>query len=100
MLRLYQVKDQKEQELEHMNPFKVICIDDTDQPPMLPIGRRVKEGETYTVIEVAYMKLQSVQGFKLLELDCSFPYEYFKASRFLPLQELVEQEEAHLEEAI
>lgn len=83
-----------------MTPFKVICIDDTAQPPTLPSSRRVKEGETYTVIEVAYMKLQSVQGFKLLELDCIFPYEYFKASRFLPIQELVEQEEEALEEVI
>jgi hypothetical protein len=47
------------------------------------------------------MQLQSLVGYRLAEIDSFFPYEYFKASRFLPLEDsVVEAEEIYLEEAI
>jgi hypothetical protein len=33
------------------------------------------------------MKLQSLVGYRLAEIASSFPYEFFKASRFRPLDE-------------
>lgn len=84
-----------------MIPFKVICVDDTGMPDQLPSSRRVVEGQVYTVTEVAYLELQSVQGYRLAEIDSFFPYEYFKASRFRPLVEQeAMKEEADLENAI
>lgn len=85
-----------------MNQFRVICVDDTGLPDQLPPSRRVVEGQVYTVIEVAHMQLQSILGYKLAEIDSFFPYEFFKASRFLPLQdeEAVTAEEVDLEKAI
>jgi hypothetical protein len=85
-----------------MTPFKVICVNDSGLPDQLPLNRRVVEGQVYTVIEVAHMQLQSILGYKLAEIDSFFPYEFFKASRFLPLQEeaVVRAEEVDLENAI
>ena len=85
-----------------MTPFKVICVNDAGQPDQLPPHRRVVEGQVYTVIEVAHMHLQSLVGYKLAEIDSFFPYEFFKASRFLPLQNMTEvkEEELELENAI
>jgi len=85
-----------------MTPFKVICVNDAGQPDQLPLHRRVVEGQVYTVIEVAHMQLQSLVGYRLSEIDSFFPYEYFKASRFLPLQEeaVAKAEEVDLEHAI
>jgi hypothetical protein len=84
-----------------MTPFKVICVNDAGQPDQLPLHRRVVEGRVYTVVEVAHMQLQSLVGYRLAEIDSFFPYEYFKASRFLPLEDsVVEAEEIYLEEAI
>jgi hypothetical protein len=76
-----------------MIPFKVICINDAGLPDQLPLNKRVVEGQVYTVIEIAHMQLQSILGYKLAEIDSFFPYEYFKASRFLPLQEQEVKEE-------
>lgn len=68
--------------------FKVVCIDDKNRPDGIPINRWVKKDQIYTVIEVARLRIQgSMLGFKLSEInidDC-FPYQYFAASRFLPL---------------
>ena len=68
-------------------PFKVVCINSTGFPDLLPIHHRVVEGQVYTVVEVAHMKLQSLVGYRLAEIPSSFPYEFFKASRFRPLDE-------------
>ncbi len=85
-----------------MIPFKVICVDDTGLPDQLPLSRRVVEGQVYTVTEVAHMQLQSILGYRLAEIDSFFPYEFFKASRFLPLaeQETVNEEVANLENVV
>lgn len=85
-----------------MTPFKVICVDDAGLPDQLPPHRRVVEGQVYTVIETAHMQLQSILGYRLAEIDSFFPYEFFKASRFLPLQEeaVAKAEEVNLENAV
>jgi len=83
-----------------MKPFKVICIDDAFQPDSLPLYRRVVEGQTYTVIEVAHMQLQGVQGYRLQEIDSTFPYEYFKSTRFLQIETEVTKKAEQLENAI
>ncbi len=80
--------------------FRVLCIDDANQPAILPPEERVVEGQEYTVVHVAHMQLQSLMGFKLLELASRFPYEYFKATRFVLLEEVPELHHANLEEAI
>lgn len=69
-----------------MVSFKVICINDADQPNVIPISKRVKEGQDYTVIEVK--KLMADQGklaYRLAEIDlttCCQPYSFFDARRF------------------
>lgn len=83
-----------------MKPFRVLCINDADQPAILPSNARVVEGQEYTVIHVAHMELQSIVGFKLLELPSRFPYEYFKSSRFVLLEDVKIEEKANLENAI
>lgn len=79
-----------------MTPFKVICVNDAGLPDQLSPLHRVVEGQVYTVIEVAHMQLQSIVGYKLAEIDSFFPYEFFKASRFLPLEKLEEEEEEEI----
>ena len=68
--------------------FKVVCINDRDRPDGIPINRWIKKDQIYTVIEVSRLHMQGgMLGFKLAEInidDC-FPYQYFAASRFLPL---------------
>jgi len=79
-------------------PFKVVCINASGMPDQLPHSKRVVEGQVYTVIEVAHMQLQSLAGFRLAEIDSSFPYEFFKASRFRPLEDVeVKVDELELE---
>ena len=74
-----------------MNPFSVICIDDSDKPDGIPTSKWVKKGQEYTVIEVSKMLIQGgMLGFKLEEIniDSCFPYQYFAARRFgIPIQQ-------------
>ena len=65
--------------------FKVICMDDSNRPDGIPISSWIKKGNTYTVLEVAKMRMQGgVLGFKLEEIniDGCFPYQFFAAKRF------------------
>ena len=80
-----------------MTPFKVICVNDAGLPDQLSPQQRVVEGQVYTVIEVAHMQLQSILGYRLAEIDTFFPYEFFKASRFLPLENIEEKKEEEVE---
>jgi len=80
----------------------VICINDKDFLPEIPLNKRVKEGEKYTVIEATILKGHGgILGYKLEEIDLSScaPYLYFAASRFVPISEPpVEKLEEVLEE--
>jgi len=77
-----------------MQTFKVICVNADNKPKRISPFEWVEEGRTYTVIEVANMNLQNNKlGFKLKEValsEQSFPYEYYNAERFLPIDMLIE----------
>ena len=89
--------------------MKMICIDSSRKPSKVPIEQWIKEGEVYTVIEVVKMSLQDDKyGVLLKEVQMSadcFPYEYYDADRFIPLdlriyelqEEQQEVQEADLE---
>lgn len=79
-----------------MNPFRVICIRDTERPESIPTSKWVKKNEYYTVIMVTKMLIQGGKiGFKLKELDIDdcFPYTRFSAERFgIPVADLWAEE--------
>jgi len=81
--------------------MKAICIDSSKKPAKIPIEQWIKEGETYTITKVVKMGLQDGRyGVLLKEVQMSadcFPYEYYDADRFLPLDILAEVKE---EEAV
>ena len=85
--------------------MRVMCIDDANKPAKIPVEQWIKEGEAYTVIKVVQMGLQDGKyGFLLKEVQMSadcFPYEYYDADRFIPLDirvyELQEKETEVLE---
>ena len=69
--------------------MKMVCIDSSNKPAKVPIEQWIKEGEVYTVIKVVRMGLQDGKyGVLLKEVQMSadcFPYEYYDADRFIPL---------------
>jgi hypothetical protein len=73
--------------------MQVICIDSSDKPKKISPYEWITEGTVYTVVEIAKMGLQAGRfGYKLKEVQLSeqsFPYEYFNAERFLPVEFLV-----------
>jgi hypothetical protein len=73
--------------------FKVICIDSSNKPKKISPYEWINEGTVYTVVEIAKMGLQAGRfGYKLKEVQLSeqsFPYEYYNAERFLPVEFLV-----------
>lgn len=84
--------------------MKAICIDSSRKPAKIPIEQWIKEGETYTIIKIVKMGLQDGRyGVLLKEVQMSadcFPYEYYDADRFLPLDiEVHEVEEESVKEA-
>jgi hypothetical protein len=98
-----------------MQPFKVICINDSARPDGIPTSKWIKKGQSYTVTSVTKLLIQDGKlGFKLAELnidDC-FPYQFFAAERFgIPvpdqwadayLEKLLQEakEESQLQEAV
>jgi len=73
--------------------FKVICIDSSNKPKKISPYEWITEGTVYTVVEISKMGIQAGRfGYKLKEVQLSeqsFPYEYFNAERFLPVEFLV-----------
>lgn len=84
--------------------MKVICIDSSNKPAKVPVEQWIKEGETYTVIKVVKMGLQDGRyGVLLKEVQMSadcFPYEYYDAERFIPLDIRLHQVEEEKEEVL
>jgi hypothetical protein len=82
----------------------VICINSSNKPAKVPIEQWVKEGETYTIIKLVTMGLQDGKHGVLLKevqmsADC-FPYEYYDADRFVPLDtRVLNMEEEKVKEA-
>jgi hypothetical protein len=70
----------------------VICINDENRPKKISPYEWIEEGKTYTVIEISKMGLQAGKfGYKLKEVQLSeqsFPYEYYNADRFVPVDPL------------
>lgn len=87
-----------------MQNFKVICIDSSNKPKRISPLEWIQEGIVYTVIETAYMNLQNNKlGFKLKEVQLSeqsFPYEFYNAERFIPIEILVIKEKEEIAERI
>lgn len=84
--------------------MKVICIDASKKPAKIPIEEWIKEGVTYTVVSVINMGLQPGKlGLVLKEVQLSkksFPYEYYDATRFIPIEGLIaEAKEEEIKEA-
>lgn len=84
--------------------MKIVCINSANKPAKIPMEEWVKEGETYTLIGVVKMGLQSDKlGYLLKEVKLSkssFPYEYYDSNRFKPATEVEVFEEAELEASI
>lgn len=84
--------------------MKAICIDSSNKPAKVPIEQWVKEGETYTIIKIVKMGLQDGRyGVLLKEVQMSadcFPYEYYDAERFIPLDTRMHQLEEEKEEVL
>lgn len=72
--------------------MKVICIDASNKPKRIADSEWIQEGVVYTVVATVNMGLQSGKiGLKLKEVELSslsFPYEYYDAGRFLPIEGL------------
>jgi hypothetical protein len=84
--------------------MKAICIDSSNKPAKVPIEQWVKKGETYTIIKIVKMGLQDGRyGVLLKEVQMSadcFPYEYYDAERFIPLDTRILQLEEEKEEVL
>lgn len=82
--------------------LQVICINSSNKPKQIPDNKWVKEGEIYTILRLVRMNLQQNKlGIVLeeIELDEScFPYYYFDADRFAPVQLITEKEEVKEED--
>ena len=72
--------------------MQVICINDENRPKRISPYEWIEEGNTYTVVEISKMGLQAGKfGYKLKEVQLSeqsFPYEYYNADRFVPVDPL------------
>jgi hypothetical protein len=84
--------------------MKVICIDGSKKPAKISSDEWIQEGIVYTVIESVNMGLQPGKiGLKLKEVNLtqkSFPYEYYDANRFLPIEGLLAEVEEVKEEEV
>jgi hypothetical protein len=70
--------------------MRVICTNSKEKPDNISFEEWIQEGAVYTVTSIDKMGLQFGKiGFKLQEIeltDISFPYEYYDAERFRPLE--------------
>lgn len=84
--------------------MKMVCIDSSNKPGKVPVEQWIKEGEIYTVVKVVKMGLQDNKyGVLLKEVQMSadcFPYEYYDADRFIPLDIRVYEAEEKKQEVL
>lgn len=84
--------------------MKMVCIDSSNKPAKVPVEQWIKEGEVYTAIKIVKMGLQDKKyGLLLKEVQMSadcFPYEYYDADRFIPLDMRVYEAEEKKEEVL
>lgn len=77
--------------------MRVFCIDDSERPIGIPLGKWIEKGKEYTILKFVRMCAQNnILGVELEEIDLSgcFPYEYFSAKRFAPINPKEKMEEA------
>jgi hypothetical protein len=77
--------------------MRVVCIDDSNRPIGIPLEKWVENGKEYTIVKFVRMCAQNnILGVELEEVDLSgcFPYEYFSAKRFVPINPKEKIEEA------
>lgn len=77
--------------------MKVICINNSNRPPEIPLEKWIKEGNPYTVTKVMKLNIQNLIGYELEEIDLTpyAPVLYFDSRRFAVCaepQSLEEQE--------
>lgn len=71
--------------------IKVICIDDSNRPPDVPLTNWIKKEQEYTVVRVGMNKLTQDEYFVLQEIHPTPPYGGYKVNRFrLPHPEAIE----------
>jgi len=78
-----------------------ICINDKNYPNEIPVYKRPKLNEPYTIIKIDKLLMHGgIMGVQLAEIDLSDcePFSYFAASRFAPLAPKEEIKEEELEE--
>ena len=84
--------------------MKMVCIDSSNKPAKVPVEQWIKEGEVYTAIKIVKMGLQDKKyGLLLKEVQMSadcFPYEYYDADRFIPLDIRVYDAQEEKEEVL
>lgn len=81
-----------------------MCINDKDFPSELPLSKRPKQNEEYTIVKIEKLNAcGGIIGVQLDEIDLSgcAPYLFFAANRFAPIKpdkELVAEEIENLYE--
>jgi hypothetical protein len=67
--------------------MRVVCLNDADQPEIIPDDKKLVKYEVYTVEKVVQLTKQNQVAFSLKELPLdpsTAPYEYWSAERFVP----------------
>lgn len=65
--------------------IKCICVDISNRPNEVPIEVWPKLGEQYHITHVIWLNKMGLQGVELAEIEIppsSYPYEYYRLSRF------------------
>jgi len=78
-----------------------ICIDDEGFPNEIPLSKRPKKNEEYTIVKIDKLNGHGgIMGVQLEEIDLSScaPFLYFSARRFAPLEPDKELQEEVREE--
>ena len=76
--------------------MKVICINSDNKPDKIPLEQWIKKGEEYTITRLIHLAITPGKMGVLLkevQLDAScFPYEFYDADRFAPIELLSNEE--------
>ena len=75
--------------------MRIVCINDSGLPDIIPLEKRIKKGETYTAIKAVKLQIGDKLAFSLKEkplTENEFPYEYWSAERFVPEEHYNEQQ--------
>jgi hypothetical protein len=76
--------------------MKVICINSDNKPAKIPLEQWIKKGEEYTITRLIHLAITpGKMGVLLKEVQLSpscFPYEFYDADRFAPIELLSNEE--------